>query len=245
MDLIEIVPCRGQEWVTNGDWSKVDALLKAVQEGERRDLAIRPGPVEAARRTLRRQANRLIDRADRLTSDDIQEDQRRAELMTRVDRLKESWARFEAQEIRDRVRTQPTRYHRQLSMLYAEWQASNGMYFRNKLSLPFIKAEIVPGCFADIDVWVKPHVVRFNKSTLTTASDKALQDVMLHEQIHAAVALAHGPEAAACSEFEGHDFNFAEIANRIARDRGWQDCTPGAGFTARDTAVWPPRSNYR
>lgn len=149
-------------------------------------------------------------------------------------------------KIRGQINVQPEMNRRELRMLYNAWCAYNAAYFGNRLNLPIITVEkLSRNVQADCSTNGTPCTIRFSPRTLWR-SDTHMFDVLLHEMIHQALAQHHGSAVAWDERTKGHHQPFADIANRIAKARGWPDVSATKQHpcdSLPEAAYWPPRSH--
>lgn len=146
-------------------------------------------------------------------------------------------------QIHSLVRQQDPKYQRALSMLYRGWVTYNGMHFGGRLQLPILKVAKLKHADANCGIYEKPCVITFDRDTLLSDGDDELLDTLLHEMVHQCIAQHEGPAAAWCAATLGHHARFAEIANKIAKQRGWPDCSVKDITGPCAARFWPPRKS--
>lgn len=138
--------------------------------------------------------------------------------------------------------TQNEQHRPMLRKLYLAAVANNELYFAGKLALPIIVVDRLTNAQANCATRGRDTVITFDIRTLEGRSYSDLADILLHEQIHQAIGEA-GREA----NDRNHGFHhaeFARIANNIARQRGWPDCSEQNKLGARAAQYWPPRTHF-
>lgn len=82
-------------------------------------------------------------------------------------------------------------------------------------------------------------VIRFSTRCLTTRSAEEQADTLLHEQIHQLIGERDGFMKSA---IDPHGKEFTRIANNIAQQRGWPDCSEHIHSGDHAAKYWPPRT---
>ena len=119
----------------------------------------------------------------------------------------------------------------------------SSMYFADKLALPFIRVGKCKSALATCNSNGKESVIQFDLATIRSRPIQDLQDILLHEAVHQSLAELHTDKFDPhCGGW--HHSRFAEVANNIARQRGWPDCSEKTLTGPKAAAYWPPRTHY-